>query len=353
MSETAVGPNVLRRRRHRRLLVLSGALVVVCTAGTVAFTEVAARPHATPSSATPPAVAAVTRTDLVDRIKVDGALGHGATTPLAGRKAGTITSLPRPGAVIGRGEQFYAVDEVGVPLLFGTIPMYRDLAEGAKPGEDVRMVQENLLALGFTDLGQVDGVFGRTTVRALRQWQKARGVKQTGVLAASDVVVVPGPVRVDGVTARLGGPGEGDLVTVTGTDRLVTAVLDEAQRRYAPVDGVVGVELPDRTVVPGRVREVGPKQVDGKTQLVATVALDDPGAAPDAGRVTVTLDGERRAGVLVVPVRALVALKEGGYAVETVDPRRFLAVALGMFADGRVEVTGDGLADGLKVVTAS
>lgn len=353
MSEDAVGPNVLRRSRRRKLLGASVVLVVVCTAGTVVFTEFASRPLATPTFAAPPAVVAVTRTDLVDRIKVDGSLGHGPATPVAGRKAGTLTSLPRPGAVVGRGEVLYAVDEVGVPLLFGAIPMYRDLAEGAKPGADVRMVQENLVELGFTDLGKVDGVFGWTTIRAIRQWQKARGVKQTGTLTTGDVVVAAGPVRVEGVTARLGGPAEGDLLTATGVDRLVSAELDEAQRRYAPVDSAVVVELPDRRVVPGKVREVGPKQVDGKTKLVATVALDDPTAAPDAGRVTVALDGERRAGVLVVPVRALVALKEGGYAVEAAEPRRFLPVKLGLFADGRVEVDGEGLVDGLEVVTTS
>ena len=55
--------------------------------------------------------------------------------------------------------------------------------------------------------------------------------------------------------------------------------------------------------------------------------------------------------MLTVPVAALVALREGGYGVEVVegDQPRIVAVKTGLFANGRVEVTGDGLAEGMKV----
>jgi voltage-gated potassium channel Kch len=59
---------------------------------------------------------------------------------------------------------------------------------------------------------------------------------------------------------------------------------------------------------------------------------------------------------VVVPVEALVALREGGYAVESVDAsghRRYLAVTLGLFEDGNVEISGDGLSEGQKVVVPS
>ena len=46
---------------------------------------------------------------------------------------------------------------------------------------------------------------------------------------------------------------------------------------------------------------------------------------------------------LVVPVAALLALAEGGYAVEVVDEtgHHLVGVRLGAFADGLVAVTGD------------
>ena len=59
-------------------------------------------------------------------------------------------------------------------------------------------------------------------------------------------------------------------------------------------------------------------------------------------------------GVLVVPIRALVALAEGGYAVEKVSgaTTQLVAVVPGAFGDGIVEITGDGIAEGDSVVVA-
>jgi len=51
-------------------------------------------------------------------------------------------------------------------------------------------------------------------------------------------------------------------------------------------------------------------------------------------------------------VSALLALREGGYALQRPDGT-LVAVRTGMFAGGLVEVSGKGLAEGSKVVTAS
>ena len=59
--------------------------------------------------------------------------------------------------------------------------------------------------------------------------------------------------------------------------------------------------------------------------------------------------------MLAVPVTALLALKEGGYAVEAVDAagqHQLVAVHLGVFSNGMVEVSGAGLRAGMKVVTS-
>ena len=55
--------------------------------------------------------------------------------------------------------------------------------------------------------------------------------------------------------------------------------------------------------------------------------------------------------MLTVPVAALLALAEGGYGVEVVDgsTSHYVAVETGLFAGGRVEVSGDGLAEGMTV----
>jgi hypothetical protein len=55
--------------------------------------------------------------------------------------------------------------------------------------------------------------------------------------------------------------------------------------------------------------------------------------------------------VLTVPVAALVALAEGGYGVQVVDgsTTRYVAVRTGMFANGRVEIAGEGITAGTLV----
>ena len=57
--------------------------------------------------------------------------------------------------------------------------------------------------------------------------------------------------------------------------------------------------------------------------------------------------------MLAVPVEAVLALAEGGYAVEVVDgaTTHLVGVELGPFVDGQVEVVGD-VAEGDTVVTA-
>jgi membrane fusion protein, multidrug efflux system len=67
--------------------------------------------------------------------------------------------------------------------------------------------------------------------------------------------------------------------------------------------------------------------------------------------VTVTLTASSASDVLAVPVAALLALAEGGYGLEVVQDGvgRVVAVQTGVFADGKVEVSGDGVVEGAVV----
>ena len=82
--------------------------------------------------------------------------------------------------------------------------------------------------------------------------------------------------------------------------------------------------------------------------------MDDPSAASglDEAPVDVKVITDSVEDVIAVPVAALLALAEGGYAVELDGGdggTRLIAVDPGFFADGLVEVEGD-LAAGDRVV---
>jgi multidrug efflux pump subunit AcrA (membrane-fusion protein) len=83
------------------------------------------------------------------------------------------------------------------------------------------------------------------------------------------------------------------------------------------------------------------------------VSLSDPTAADgvEAAFVTVVFTAEERKHVLTVPIAALVALAEGGYGVEVVEgtTTHYVRVQTGLFANGRVEISGDGLREGMTV----
>jgi len=70
--------------------------------------------------------------------------------------------------------------------------------------------------------------------------------------------------------------------------------------------------------------------------------------------VVVWVEAERRENVLTVPVTALLALREGGYGVEVITETgsEIVAVDTGMFADGYVEISGEGITEGTVVGVA-
>jgi peptidoglycan hydrolase-like protein with peptidoglycan-binding domain len=357
------GPEVVRRRRRVRWVLVGVTVLAVLGTGTaVAVTRLSSRPIAVPAAPDSPATAAVRRMDLAARETLTGELGYGTEQALTGRRPGTITALPAQGAVLSRGAVVYQVDARPVVLFLGALPLYRTVASGMTDGPDVRLVEENLRDLGYRGFGAPDEVFTAGTVSAIKKWQKALGVDQTGVIELGDVVVTPGPVRVSSVTATLGTEGNGEVLKYTDTVRWVTADVEESQKNLAAAGTKVTLTI-DGKQVPGTVHTIVPAPAtddprdptaDQGQQYTATVSIDDVATigAVDAGSVDVTVTSGERKGVLAVPVGALLALAEGGYAVQ-LPSGRLIAVTTGLFAGGMVEVTGQGLTAGLKVVTTS
>jgi peptidoglycan hydrolase-like protein with peptidoglycan-binding domain len=351
------------RRRHRGRWVAAGVTVVLAAAATVTAVVVSRDDNGGATSATtqaaPEATARVERRDLVQTETVDGELGYGDRTTVKGAGLGTITALPAVGAVIDRGQQLWEVDgHAGPQLFFGDRPLWRRLADGVDDGADVRILEENLVALGFATPDQltVDEDFTSATAQVVKRWQAALGLDKDGAVELGEVIVAGGPVRVAELLATTGAGDDADVLNVSGTTRIVHVDLDTSLADLVHQADTVDVELPDGTTVPGTLWSVGTvataDEASGDTTIDVDIVLaTDPGGFEDAP-VDVYLTRSSAQGVLAAPVSALLALAGGGYAVETVAPdgtTNLVAVELGEFADGWVQITGD-VAEGDTVV---
>ena len=351
---TQKGAVLPRRRGGLRVAAWAGGAALLAAAVAAAAVGFGGGDTGTAAAArTPPATAKVTRTTLTETKTVDGTLGYGDALTISGKAAGTITWLPAEGTTIDRGKPVYSVDADRRPLLYGDMPLYRTLRDGVE-GKDVELLERNLAKLGYTGF-DVDGTFTWTTRQAVEDWQDDLGHAVTGQVEPGDVVVAPGPLRVADLKSPLGGSGTGPILTATGTTRQVRVALDVADEHLVRKGMKATVKLPDESIVKGKVTSIGKvatqtgSGADAITTVQVEVSIPDVKKAFDSAPVDVTIVADQRKNVLAVPVGALLALSEGGYGVQVVDgaSTRYAAVETGMFADGKVQVTG--VAEGTTV----
>lgn len=307
----------------------------------------------------PPATAPIERTTLVETQQVDGTLGYGTThTVTGGGGRGVVTWLPYGGTELSRGDTAYKVDDRPVPLLYGSLPVYRTLAAGVT-GDDVRQFERNLAALGYTGF-TVDTTYSSATAAAVKRWQDDLGLPKTGTVTPGSVLVTSGRIRVADRKAQVGDRAQGPLFTYTGTTREVTVPLDVQYQRLARKGAGVTIELPDGSTGKGVIKDVGKvaTAAHGDTPstitLTVTVTRQRSLGSYDQAPVKVDLTAARHENVFAVPVEALTAQSDGGYAVQVVEGGhvRTVPVQTGVFTQGEVEISGAGLSAGMRVGVA-
>jgi peptidoglycan hydrolase-like protein with peptidoglycan-binding domain len=370
VQQTAVAATpAARTRRRRGYFVAAGVLAVaVGGGGTAAFVMADQGGLAATASAAPSSAAPITRGDVVDTESVDGTLTYSGERNVATGASGTVTWAPDEGATITRGKPLLKVNTKPVTLMYGSLPLYRPLRQGVADGKDVEQLERNLEALGYGDGITVDETFTAATAAAVKDWQDDVGLPETGGVDASQVVFESGAVRVSDVKVSVGdqtGAGRPAL-TATGTARIVHVDLDAAKQDLAKKGAAVTVELPNGTQVKGRITKVGTvaqaaggdNQDPNDDSYTIDVDVKVPGKGVgrlDEAPVTVEMESERSKDVLSVPIEALLALREGGFGVEVVEgaTSRIVPVELGTYGGGRVEITGAGLREGMKVGVAA
>ncbi len=348
----------------KRALIAIGVIAVAAGAGVGARAALTSQPKEPAATTGDRHTAPVERKDLVDRATLNGSLGYADSRTLGGGLPGTITALAAEGSVVDRGGVLYRVNGEAVRLLFGNIPVWRTLGPGVSNGTDVKQLEENLRALGQRP-GTVDGKWTADTTAAVKRWQDKIGVDQTGVLPQGSFVFLPGPRRIGSHQAKVGDPAVGQIMTTTATARTVTVDLSARRQRLVKKGDRVQVELPTGRVVNATITDVGrvAKSNDGDQPggggdptITVTISLDRGATVDglDEAPVEVRVATSVSKNVLAVPVSALLARANGGYALEVVDgsTTHLVPVETGSYADGYVEISGSGIGEGTRVVTA-
>jgi peptidoglycan hydrolase-like protein with peptidoglycan-binding domain len=370
--------------------VLAGGGWWLTSRGAAASPPTGAAAEADTSSAT--TTAAVERKTLTVTDDFNGTLGFAGDYHVIGGLSGILTWTVPTGTVVTAGKRLYETNgHDRTSLMYGSRPAWRTMESGVTNGPDILQLETNLKKLGFTRKGdKIDSHWDARTTAAVKRWQRKAGLRVDGRVDLGEVVFLPEAVRITEVSAALGtmvGPG-GPVLSGTSSRRVVSLDLDAADREAFAVGKAVQVKLPDGSTVAGKIATISriadsstDQQGNTTTTIPVTITLDDPTAAGDLDQasVTITVVRSSRENVLTVPVNALLALREGGYAIEVVDGggsstaapsasaspgsaarsaspgarTHLVRVVPGLFDHGNVEITATGIEPGDLVVVPS
>ena len=269
--------------------------------------------------------------------------------------------------------------------MYGDVVAWRDFKPGIEPGTDIQQLKQNLMLLGYaTDNQLLTGDhWDNETTTAVKKYQKSTGVPITGEIDFGGIIFSPGTVLVDSITSA---PAISDninvgtsLMTLTPIEsidvdvethgkptinktslQVVKTTIEVSDQDLIFIGSPVEIELPDDRTVRGTVTDIGSVAVvpqgnqAGDPYFEVTIVIDGNNQLHQwtGAPVIVSVTKAIAESVLSTPVVSLLALSEGGYALEIVEmaSTRLVPIELGVYADGWVEITGPGLKAGDEVV---
>jgi multidrug efflux pump subunit AcrA (membrane-fusion protein) len=367
------------RRRNVLLLVLA-SIVLSSLVTWVAKEQIRSPAEAAAQTAAPdatPILVPVEQRVLVSKLVTRGTAHYRSPRTLSAAASflksvpGVVTSTARPGTTVREADVLMTISGRPVFLLKGAQPSYRDLGPGMS-GTDVQQLERALQRSGH-DPGTVDGVYDAATGAAVASLYRRKGFEpfvasesqlealrppEAGLvqgaragagtqLPADEVVFVPAaPVRVNDVLSQAGESAMKDLLTVTGSEVVVEAMIPVDQARLLAAGATASLDDKTRQLTAkGNVEWVAPTPgTHGSDAFHVTfrVLIDD--ASPElvgaSVRITVPIESTGQA-KLTVPVSALSLGADGGSRVRRSDDGRlsYVPVTAGLSADGYVVVT--------------
>jgi peptidoglycan hydrolase-like protein with peptidoglycan-binding domain len=265
---------------------------------------------------------------------------------------GEIFFIPGPSIITGVTQVGTQVGASQAAVVVATEPL--------TPGADVAQLEAALVALGYGDGLTVDDTFTSETRDAVLSWQTDIGADNDGIVNLGEVYFSADALRISDQLASIGANiGNGSpVLAITAADIVVKVDLSADDQGLVATGDSVVVILPGNVEVAATIDSVATIATfdqQGNAIFEVVISLDDTSAAAglDEAPVDVDVVSDSVSGVVAVPVSALVALSEGGYAVEVQQSDGttvLVAVEPGFYADGLVEVTETQLAPGMLVV---
>lgn len=359
--ETVPSPRKPVARRRILISVIAASAVLTVGGGAAAW-QLLTPPAQAETNVPAPNTVPAARGPLNSAIRTGGTIAYTNTREFPATLGGILTELPKPGTVVALGESLYKVNDQPVIAMNGSIPAWREFAAGMSDGPDVKQLQQNLSDLGFYG-GWISEEFNDLTTSAIKEWQKANGLKVDGVIPLGGVVFGANGLRVGAPKATIGStiaPGA-PIYEASGSAPVITAEIPVAERGNVPVGTKASITLPNGTTVTGKVTAAGDpteKEDKGSGQksvvVPLTIAPDDPKTIADqvALSVQIAFTHELTKDALQVPVSALLASGTNQFAVEVHRNKKIVRVPVetGAFASGMVEITGGKLKAGDAVV---
>lgn len=166
------------------------------------------------------------------------------------------------------------------------------------------------------------------------------------------------PINVGSHVAKVGDAivAASPLYASSGISREVTFNLPAGDQGMISVGDTVIVKLPTDEEIKAVVRFVDTVVTETNNgskiiEVVLDVVDADDTETYDEAPVDILVTSEVSEDVLYVPVNALLALAEGGYAVEVLsgEEKSYISVEIGVFTDGYVEIIGN-IQEGQEVI---
>ncbi|WP_414170961.1 efflux RND transporter periplasmic adaptor subunit (plasmid) [Streptoverticillium reticulum] len=349
---------------------LGAAAVLIGGVSVAAGTGGPPVPAAGTAAAPGAGTARIQQGDMTDSSARSGTLDYSDPRQVSAAVGGTITWTPTVGTAVSQDQVLYRLNGKPVYLLYGDVPMYRTLKRGTT-GDDVRQLQRDLRALGYRS-AEHDGTFGPGTQQAVKEWQAKHGLDATGRLDPSRIAFLPDTARITKNDAQTGSriaPGTA-VLTASGAKMVVNIPVYPSEQQSLSIGKQVHVQLPDGKTATGKVTQIGGPARNGAGSSTTSSGDSGPqkiniqvaltGSAADldklaGSQVSVSFPGTTQRNVLSVPVGALLAQDSSGFAVQIKQPDgalKTVPVTLGVFSNGRVQITGNALKPGMDVVVA-